>query len=186
MKRAIELIIAITLLLLFFPLLLILSVLIKLTSKGPVVHWSKRVGLNNVIFLMPKFRTMKLDTPQLATHLMNNEKSYLTPIGSFLRKSSLDELPQLVSILKGDMSFIGPRPALYNQHDLIELRTKHDVHLIRPGITGWAQVNGRDDISIEKKVEYDAEYKEKVNLKMELTILFLTFSNVLLKKGIKH
>jgi O-antigen biosynthesis protein WbqP len=156
--RVFEIFFAVLLILVFFPLILLMAFLVKVTSKGPALHWSKRVGINNKLFLMPKFRTMEINTPQLATHLMAKEKSYLTPIGGFLRQTSLDELPQLISIIKGDMSFIGPRPALYNQDDLIALRTKFNIHTLRPGITGWAQINGRDEISIEKKVELEKEY----------------------------
>lgn len=168
------------------PFLLIISILIKIDSKGPILHWSKRVGKNNVIFLMPKFRTMEVDSPQLATHLMAKEKSYVTKVGGVLRKLSLDELPQLFSIIKGDMNFIGPRPALFNQEDLIELRTQNNIHLMSPGITGWAQVNGRDEISIEEKVRYEKEYLDIKSPTLDLKILFLTFFSVILKKGVTH
>ncbi|MEC7276602.1 MAG: sugar transferase [Bdellovibrionota bacterium] len=172
--------------LILLPVFLALTILIKVTSKGPALHWSKRVGINNQLFLMPKFRTMLIDTPQLATHLITNEKIYLTPFGSFLRKTSLDEIPQLISIIKGDMSFIGPRPALFNQDDLIELRTKNNIHLLRPGVTGWAQVNGRDEISIEQKVEYEIEYSKNMSASLDLKIIFFTLFKVLTKKDVKH
>lgn len=163
----------------------IVVILVKLTSPGPAIHWSKRIGKNNQIFLMPKFRTMRIDTPQVATHLLDG-KSYLTPIGGFLRKSSLDEIPQLISVLKGDMSLVGPRPALFNQYDLMELRTKHGVHMLLPGVTGWAQINGRDELSIPEKVEYDADYLKRKSLSFDVKIIFLTALKVVLRKGISH
>ena len=166
--------------------MILIALLVKLTSKGPVLYWSDRVGINNTIFRMPKFRTMRLGTPEMATHLMNDPDRYLTPIGSFLRKFSLDELPQLWSILKGDMSFIGPRPALYNQDDLVELRTKKGVHRLIPGVTGWAQVNGRDDLPIPVKVEYEAYYMNHKSMMLDLKIAWMTLVNVLRKKGIQH
>lgn len=165
---------------------LFIALLIKLTSKGPIIHWSKRVGVNNIFFMMPKFRTMKLNTPQVATHLLNDGQSHLTPIGSFLRKSSLDEIPQLISIFRGDMNFVGPRPALFNQDDLIRLRTENSVHTLRPGITGWAQINGRDELSIPDKVGFDKEYYLKRSLWFDIKIIFLTLMKVLLRKDIKH
>lgn len=173
-------------LLLFSIPLVLISLLIKLTSSGPVIYWSKRIGKNNEIFLMPKFRTMRVNTPQVATHLLNNGKSYLTPIGSFLRKTSLDELPQLWSVLVGDMSFVGPRPALFNQDDLIELRTKLNVHTLTPGITGWAQINGRDELPIPIKVQFDKEYLERKSLSFDLLIIFKTISKVLKRSEISH
>jgi O-antigen biosynthesis protein WbqP len=166
--------------------MIFIAIIIKLTSKGPIIYWSDRVGINNTIFKMPKFRSMRLDAPTVATHLMKNPDLYLTPVGVFLRKFSLDELPQLWSILKGDMSFIGPRPALYNQDDLIALRTEKGIHRLIPGVTGWAQVNGRDDIPIPLKVEYDAYYMNNRNIFMNLRILWMTFINVIRKRGIKH
>ncbi len=169
----------------FFIPLLIISILVKLTSPGPAIHWSKRVGRQNKIFLMPKFRTMRIDTPQVATHLLDG-KSYLTPIGSFLRKSSLDELPQLWPVLTGEMSFVGPRPALFNQDDLVELRTKHNIHTLEPGITGWAQINGRDELSIEDKVKFDEIYLQKRSLSFDIKIIFLTAYKVLLRADISH
>jgi O-antigen biosynthesis protein WbqP len=166
--------------------MIFIAIIIKLTSKGPIIYWSDRVGINNTIFKMPKFRSMRLDAPTVATHLMKNPDLYLTPVGVFLRKFTLDELPQLWSILKGDMSFIGPRPALYNQDDLIALRTEKGIHRLIPGVTGWAQVNGRDDIPIPLKVEYDAYYMNNRNIFMNLRILWMTFINVIRKRGIKH
>lgn len=159
---------------------------VKLTSPGPVLYWSERIGRGNAIFLMPKFRTMRIDTPVVATHLLDTPARYLTPIGGFLRKSSLDELPQLWSILKGDMSLVGPRPALFNQHDLIALRTERGVHLLRPGLTGWAQVNGRDEIPLAQKVELDAFYLRHQSFALDLRILALTFVKVLRSEGVAH
>lgn len=174
------------LLLLGIPFLLV-WLMVKLTSPGPAIHWSKRIGKNNQIFLMPKFRTMRIDTPQLATHLLAaTGKNYLTPVGSFLRKSSLDELPQLLSVIKGDMNLVGPRPALYNQDDLKELRTKFNVHTIAPGVTGWAQINGRDELSIPEKVEFDKFYVNHRSLGLDLKILFLTVLKVVKRSGISH
>ena len=163
-----------------------LALLVKLTSPGPVLYWSERVGRGNRLFRMPKFRSMRTDTPQLATHLLENPAAWLTPLGAFLRRSSLDELPQLWSILKGDMSFVGPRPALFNQDDLIELRTRAGVHVLTPGLTGWAQVNGRDELPIPEKVGYDREYLERRSLTFDLIILWLTAVKVLRKEGVSH
>lgn len=163
----------------------IVWVLVKLTSKGPAIHWSKRIGKENKIFLMPKFRTMKTNTPQLATHLLDG-KSYLTPIGSFLRKSSLDELPQLWSVFSGDMSLVGPRPALFNQDDLRELRTKYNVHTIAPGVTGWAQINGRDELSIEEKVKFDKEYLDRRSVMFDVKIIVQTAYKVIRRSNISH
>jgi O-antigen biosynthesis protein WbqP len=163
-----------------------LAVLVRLTSKGPVMYWSDRVGRNNKIFMMPKFRSMLVGTPALATHLLNDPNTYLTPIGSFLRKSSLDELPQLWSIIVGDMSFVGPRPALFNQHDLIELRTRKGVHTLVPGLTGWAQVNGRDELPIPQKVELDAEYLRRQSFCFDLRILWMTLLKVIQREGVSH
>jgi len=168
-----------------FPILLI-AILIRLTSRGPALYWSDRVGEGNKIFKMPKFRTMRIDTPAVATHLMKNPDEYLTPIGSFLRKSSLDELPQLWSVLKGDMSFVGPRPALFNQDDLIALRTEKGVHRLIPGITGWAQVNGRDDIPIPLKVKYDEYYMKNKSFFTDLKILYMTLLKVVKAEGVRH
>ena len=172
-------------LILFVPVLLV-AIAVRLTSKGPVLYWSDRVGRNNTIFKMPKFRSMRLGTPAVATHLMADASSHLTPIGSFLRISSLDELPQLWSILVGDMSFVGPRPALFNQHDLIHLRTQVGVHALTPGLTGWAQVNGRDELTIPKKVELDAEYLKRQGFWLDIKILWLTFLKVFLREGVSH
>ena len=168
------------------PLLLLVTVTVKLTSSGPTFYWSERIGRYNSRFSMPKFRTMRTDTPALATHLLVNPEQWLTPIGSFLRKSSLDELPQLWSILKGDMSFVGPRPALFNQHDLIALRTEKGVHELLPGLTGWAQVNGRDDLPIPEKVQLDIEYLEKRSFFFDLKILLLTVLKVVSRDGVSH
>jgi O-antigen biosynthesis protein WbqP len=170
---------------LVFPALVI-AALVKVTSRGPVLYWSDRIGANNKIFKMPKFRTMSLDTPPVATHLMENPEKYLTPIGPFLRKLSLDELPQLWSVFRGGMSFVGPRPALFNQYDLIELRTRKGIHALIPGITGWAQVNGRDDLPIPLKVEYDEYYLKNKSLMLDLKILFMTIQKVLRREGVTH
>jgi O-antigen biosynthesis protein WbqP len=170
---------------LFIPFLII-ALLVIVTSPGPVIHWSKRIGKNNQHFLMPKFRTMRIDTPQVATHLLANGENYLTPIGSFLRKSSLDEIPQLYSVLIGQMNLVGPRPALYNQEDLIELRTKLGIHQIAPGVTGWAQINGRDELPIPVKVEFDRAYLEKRNLLFDIKIIVLTIYKVVKRSGIQH
>ncbi|MCG8992304.1 sugar transferase [Laribacter hongkongensis] len=159
---------------------------VRLTSLGPVLYWSDRVGRQNRIFRMPKFRSMRIDTPAVATHLLQNPEQWLTPIGSFLRKSSLDELPQLWSILKGDMSFVGPRPALFNQDDLIALRTEKGVHELVPGLTGWAQVNGRDDLPIPQKVQLDVEYLERRTLLFDMKILWMTALKVLERDGVSH
>src|SRR4030043_778445 len=186
MKRFFDAIVAVILLLILIIPMLIISLLIKLTSKGPVLYWSDRPGRNNRIFQMPKFRTMRINTPAVATHLLENPNKYLTPIGPFLRKLSLDELPQLWSVLRGDMSFVGPRPALYNQDDLIELRTKKGIHRLIPGITGWAQVNGRDDIPIPLKVKYDEYYMKNKSFFMDLKILYMTLLKVIKAEGVKH
>jgi O-antigen biosynthesis protein WbqP len=162
------------------------AVMVWLTSHGPVLYWSDRVGRNNNIFKMPKFRSMHVGTPAVATHLLTNTSSHLTPIGSFLRKSSLDELPQLWSILKGDMSFVGPRPALFNQQDLIDVRTAQGVHTLVPGLTGWAQVNGRDELSISDKVQLDVVYLQQRSLWFDVRILWLTFVKVLRRDGVSH
>jgi O-antigen biosynthesis protein WbqP len=164
----------------------LVAVLVRLTSTGPALYWSDRVGRNNVIFKMPKFRSMRVGTPAVATHLLADPASHLTPIGSFLRKSSLDELPQLWSILVGDMSFVGPRPALFNQQDLIDLRTQHGVDSLVPGLTGWAQVNGRDELPIAQKVALDVEYLQRRSLVFDLRILWLTFVKVLRRDGVSH
>lgn len=185
-KRFFDLIFALILLFVLALPILIVSLLVKVTSEGPVLYWSDRVGINNIIFKMPKFRTMRINTPAVATHLMNNPDKYLTPIGDFLRKFSLDELPQLYSILKGDISFVGPRPALYNQDDLIELRTNKKIHKLIPGITGWAQVNGRDELPIPIKVDFDEYYMNNKSLQLDLKILLLTFVKVVRREGVLH
>jgi O-antigen biosynthesis protein WbqP len=162
------------------------AILVRLTSKGPALYWSDRIGRDNILFKMPKFRSMQIGTPVVATHLLNNPDGYLTPIGSFLRKSSLDELPQLWNIIKGDMSFVGPRPALFNQADLIELRTRCGVHRLVPGLTGWAQINGRDELPIPDKVALDVEYLHRQSLWMDIKIIFLTALKVIRRDGIVH
>ena len=166
--------------------LVVIAVVVKLTSRGPVLYWSERVGRGNRIFRMPKFRSMRVDTPVVATHLLESPDKWLTPIGSFLRKSSLDELPQLWSILNGDMSIVGPRPALHNQQDLIEMRTQRGVHVLRPGLTGWAQINGRDEIPLADKVAYDTWYLQHRSLWLDLRIMVLTAVKVLRKEGVAH
>lgn len=186
MKRFFDVSISLTgILILSLPMLFI-SILVKMTSKGPVLYWSDRVGRNNSIFTMPKFRTMRIDTPALATHLLADPELYLTPVGKFLRKSSLDEFPQLFSILKGDMSIVGPRPALFNQDDLIELRTKRGIHRLTPGLTGWAQINGRDDLPIPLKVEYDNYYLSKQSFILDIRIIFLTILNIFSFQDVHH
>lgn len=186
MKRVFDLVLAlIASLLLLIPVGLV-ALMVRLTSAGPIVYWSDRVGRHNRIFKMPKFRTMRVDTPAVATHLLPDPKQFLTPIGSFLRKSSLDELPQLWSILKGDMSFVGPRPALFNQYDLIDLRSQHGVDAILPGLTGWAQINGRDELPIVDKVKLDVDYLQRRSLALDLRILFLTFLKVVRRDGVTH
>jgi O-antigen biosynthesis protein WbqP len=186
MKRIFDLVLGfVAALVLLVPVLLV-AVAVRLTSKGPALYWSDRVGRNNMIFKMPKFRSMRVGTPAVATHLLGNPTSHLTPIGSFLRKSSLDELPQLWSILKGDMSFVGPRPALFNQGDLIALRSEQGVHKLVPGLTGWAQVNGRDELPIPQKVALDAEYLQKNSLWFDIRILWLTFVKVVRRDGVSH
>jgi O-antigen biosynthesis protein WbqP len=186
MKRTFDIVVAGVLLVLVALPLLVVAVLVKLTSSGPVLYWSDRVGKGNVIFRMPKFRTMKTGTPPMATHLLTNPDEYLTPIGKFLRKSSLDELPQLLSILKGEMSFVGPRPALFNQNDLIHLRTERGIHILVPGLTGWAQINGRDEIPIPEKVAFEEFYLYNHSFSLDLKILYCTFFKVLRSEGVKH
>lgn len=186
MKRLIDIFLAAILLLFLAVPILIVAVAVKLTSKGKVLYWSERVGYDNCIFKMPKFRTMRVDTPAVATHLLTAPELYLTPIGGLLRQLSLDELPQLWSILRGDMSFVGPRPALFNQDDLIRLRTELGVHQLIPGLTGWAQINGRDELPILRKVQLDGEYLQRQSIGFDLKILFLTFLKVLAKEGVSH
>ena len=173
------------LVLLVIPILLIV-IAIRFTSKGSVLYWSDRIGKKNIIFRMPKFRSMRIDTPTVATHLLNDSDAYLSPIGGFLRRSSLDELPQLISVLKGDMSFVGPRPALYNQDDLIALRTQKGVDKLLPGITGWAQVNGRDELSIPDKVVLDVEYLNQQSFWFDIKILWMTYLKVIKRDGVSH
>lgn len=188
-KRFFDLTLAVPSLIILMPFILLSYVLVRATSKGPALYWSKRVGMDNQLFDMPKFRSMKLDTPALATHIMNQQadpNQYLTPVGSFIRKTSLDELPQLWSVLKGDMSIVGPRPALFNQDDLIQLRTEHGVHKLKPGITGWAQVNGRDELPIPQKVELDVYYLKHQSLWLDCYIILLTVYKVLKRDGVSH
>ena len=166
--------------------MLFVAALVRATSPGPAIHWSKRVGRHNALFLMPKFRTMRIDTPQVATHLMTDPARWLTPLGGFLRRTSLDELPQLISVLKGDMSLVGPRPALFNQDDLVALRTEAGVEALRPGLTGWAQVNGRDELPIPVKVGLDAEYLQRRSFGFDLKILAMTAFGVMAGKGVTH
>lgn len=186
MKRLLDLILSFCLVLILLVPILLIAGLIRLTSKGPALYWSDRVGVDNEIFKMPKFRTMQIATPAVATHLLQNPDVYLTPIGSFLRKTSLDELPQLWSVLKGDMSFVGPRPALFNQGDLIALRTAKGVHRLIPGITGWAQINGRDELPIPVKVSFDKYYLENHSFFFDLKILWLTLLKVIRREGVSH
>jgi O-antigen biosynthesis protein WbqP len=186
MKRAMDLLLASTAMLVLAVPLVLVALAVRLTSVGPVLYWSDRVGRNNTIFKMPKFRSMQLNTPAVATHLLSDPGAYLTPIGNFLRKSSLDELPQLWSILVGHMSFVGPRPALFNQHDLITLRTQHGIHDLVPGLTGWAQVNGRDELPIRDKVRLDTEYLDRRSMAFDVYILWLTFVKVLRRDGVSH
>tara|TARA_B110000438_G_scaffold274084_1_gene294008 strand:+ start:38 stop:598 length:561 start_codon:yes stop_codon:yes gene_type:complete len=186
MKRLFDLLLGVAILMLLLVLILLIAIAIRLTSKGPALYWSDRVGSNNKIFKMPKFRSMLIGTPAVATHLLDNPDAYLSPIGDFLRRSSLDELPQLFSVLKGDMSFVGPRPALFNQDDLIAMRTEKGVDKLLPGITGWAQVNGRDELSIPNKVALDAEYLNRKSFWFDMKILWMTFLRVLNRDGVSH
>jgi O-antigen biosynthesis protein WbqP len=185
-KRTFDVLLVLVAIIILIPAVFLVAVVVSLTSKGPVLYWSDRVGRNNELFKMPKFRTMKVETPAVATHLLENPSSYLTPPGSFLRRTSLDELPQLWSILQGDMSFVGPRPALFNQHDLIALRTEKGVHRLMPGLTGWAQINGRDELEIPAKVELDVFYLNQKSLQLDIRILFLTVSRVMQRHGVAH
>jgi O-antigen biosynthesis protein WbqP len=186
MKRAIDIVVSLAALIVLAVPIALAAIAVKLTSPGPVLYWSERIGRDNRVFRMPKFRSMRIDTPVVATHLLESPERWLTPIGSFLRRSSLDELPQLWSILAGDMSIVGPRPALFNQYDLIELRTQRGVHRLRPGLTGWAQVNGRDEIPVPEKVGYDAWYLEHASLALDLRIMALTALKVLRREGVAH
>ena len=186
MKRTFDLILALGASAILLPCAICTGICVRATSPGPAIYWSDRVGQRNRIFKMPKFRTMRIDTPAVATHLLANPEKALTPIGSFLRKSSLDELPQLWSILRGDMSFVGPRPALFNQYDLIALRTQCGVDALVPGLTGWAQVNGRDALSIPDKVQFDLQYLQKRSFTMDMKILFMTFVKVMRRAEVSH
>ena len=186
MKRIFDAILAVLLLVLLSIPMLIIALLVRLTSAGPAWYWSERVGKNNDIFKMPKYRTMKIDTPAVATHLLERPDQYLTLVGVFLRRSSLDELPQLFSILKGDMGFVGPRPALFNQEDLVQLRTRKGIHVLTPGLTGWAQVNGRDELPIPNKVAFDEYYLRHRSFLFDMKIILLTFVKVLRGEGVKH
>jgi O-antigen biosynthesis protein WbqP len=185
-KRIFDLLLALTAAAILTVPVFFVAVLVRLTSQGPALYWSDRVGRFNTIFKMPKFRSMRVGTPAVATHLLADPSAYLTPIGSFLRKSSLDELPQLWSILVGDMSFVGPRPALFNQQDLIELRTQLGVHKLVPGLTGWAQINGRDELPIPEKIKLDAEYLQRQSLWFDIRILWLTLLKVVRRDGVAH
>lgn len=186
MKRLFDFILAFFVVgLLIVPILLV-ALLVRLTSTGPIIYWSDRVGCDNRIFSMPKFRSMRTDTPAVATHLLTDPNAYLTPIGGFLRKSSLDELPQLWSIIKGDMSFVGPRPALFNQEDLIALRTLNGIHKLVPGLTGWAQINGRDELPISEKVKLDLAYLQSRSMRLDVLILWRTIIKVLVSDGVSH
>lgn len=186
MKRTFDLLLATLAAIFLIGPVILVAFVVRITSKGPALYWSDRVGRHNRIFKMPKFRSMQVGTPAVATHLLNRPEAYLTPIGSFLRKSSLDELPQLWSIIRGDMSFVGPRPALFNQHDLVDLRTRAGVHELLPGLTGWAQINGRDELPIPQKVMLDAEYLENKSLWLDVKIIFLTALKVLRRDNVTH
>ncbi len=186
MKRLFDLVLGIAALLILAVPLAVVALVVKLTSPGPILYWSDRVGIHNTIFRMPKFRSMRIDTPEVATHLLKDPDQWLTPIGSFLRKTSLDELPQLYSILRGDMSFVGPRPALFNQDDLIALRTQAGVDALVPGLTGWAQINGRDDLPIPVKVQFDIEYLKKRSFWFDVKIIWMTFIKVLRRDNVDH
>jgi len=186
LRNATERIIALLLALILFPIVVLISLLVKLSSPGDIFFWSKRVGVENKIFLMPKFSTMRPGTPKVATNLLDDPKQYYNRVGSFLRKTSLDEIPQLLSIVKGDMGFIGPRPALFNQGDLIKLRTEKGIHKLKPGITGWAQVNGRDELTIPQKVSFEEEYLNNKSFKMDMRIIWLTLIKVVSRDDISH
>jgi O-antigen biosynthesis protein WbqP len=186
MKRLFDLVLSLVLFIFLFPLLLFIALAVRMSSRGRALYWSDRIGQKNKNFKMPKFRSMQIDTPVLATHLLKYPLQYSTPIGSFLRKTSLDELPQLWSIMRGDMSFVGPRPALFNQDDLIALRTQSGVHELVPGLTGWAQINGRDELPIPEKVKLDVEYLERQSFWFDMKILWLTFIKVVRRDGVSH
>ena len=186
MKRIFDFLLVIVAITILLAPIILIAIAVRITSKGKILYWSDRVGKDNKIFKMPKFRSMLINTPDVATHLLKNPDIYLTPIGRFLRQSSLDELPQLFSVLKGDMSFVGPRPALFNQDDLIALRNKNNVHILLPGITGWAQVNGRDELTIPDKVVFDVEYFNRQSFWFDIKILWMTFLKVLKRHGVSH
>lgn len=186
MKRLFDLLLVIVLIVVLFIPMCLVAIAVKITSRGAVLYWSDRVGVGNTIFRMPKFRSMNIDTPAVASHLLQDPSSVLTPIGNFIRKTSLDEIPQLWCILKGDMSFVGPRPALFNQDDLISMRTEKTIHYLVPGLTGWAQVNGRDELPIPKKVNLDEEYMFRQSFLFDMKILWLTFTNVIMRHGVSH
>ena len=185
-KRSFDLIIILFAIIVFFVPFILIYLAVKLTSPGPAIYWSRRVGEQGSFFMMPKFRSMRVDTPELATDKLVNPERYVTGIGSFLRRTSLDELPQIFSVLRGDMSIVGPRPALYNQHDLIAKRQRLGIDRLRPGITGWAQINGRDDIALREKIELDHHYLQQQSIRFDLKILILTVTAVLRSKGVKH
>jgi O-antigen biosynthesis protein WbqP len=185
-KRIFDVLVTLPLFVLAVPLLIVLAIVIRTTSRGPALHWSERVGRYNRMFRMPKFRSMRINAPQLPTHLMTNPENYITPIGGILRKTSLDELPQLFSILRGDLSIVGPRPALFNQKDLIALRTDRGIHHLVPGLTGWAQVNGRDELPIPVKVQFDYEYLQRRSFAFDLQIIFITAVKVIRREGVQH
>ncbi|MCL2657721.1 MAG: sugar transferase [Betaproteobacteria bacterium] len=185
-KRGFDILLALVLSLAFALPMLLIALLVRRSSPGTALYWSDRVGRHNKIFRMPKFRSMQTGAPVVATHLLTNATAHVTPLGRVLRKTSLDELPQLWSVLRGDMSFVGPRPALFNQYDLIALRTEHGVDALRPGITGWAQINGRDELAVPEKVRFDAEYLARANLAFDVRILWLTFWRVLRRHGVSH
>lgn len=186
LKRAFDILAAFAGLALLWPVLLVLGTAVIIDSPGPAIHWSQRVGRNNRLFAMPKFRTMRTDTPDVATHLLEDPQRWITPLGGFLRRSSLDELPQLWSVLKGDMSLVGPRPALFNQDDLVALRTQAGIDALRPGVTGWAQINGRDELAIPRKVALDREYLERMSLRFDLVIILATLRAAITGRGVTH
>lgn len=186
LKRTFDALAALGGLLVLWPVLLVIGLMVRLDSPGPAIHWSRRVGRDNVIFAMPKFRTMRTDTPDVATHLLSDPDQWITPLGRFLRRSSLDEFPQLWSVVIGQMSLVGPRPALFNQDDLIDLRTEAGVHRLRPGVTGWAQINGRDDLPIPDKVRLDADYMARASFTFDLKIILITVRAALSARGVSH
>ncbi len=185
-KRSFDIVAALAGLAVLWPVLLIIAVAVRLDSPGPAIHWSRRVGRDNTIFLMPKFRSMRIDTPDVATHLLDDPQQWITPLGRLLRRTSLDEFPQLWSVLVGQMSLVGPRPALFNQDDLVALRTEAGVHRLRPGVTGWAQINGRDDLPIPDKVRLDVEYADRRSLIFDIRIILITLRAAVAAKGVSH